>query len=124
MTPRRQAGFARSEETVGVFARVPASSSRKLSRTALELGRPKQEVLATLVDRYADLLGEDIAVGRASVTVEPSEVLTPDEAADLLRIDVETLLALAEKGEVPGRKLGGEWRFSRQALLDWLSSSR
>ena len=124
MPRKRQAGFARSEETVGVFARVPASASRKLSRTAIELGRPKQEVLATLVDRYADLLGDDIAVGRASITAEPSEVLTPDEVAEFLRVDRETVLELAERGEIPSRKLDGEWRFSRQAILDWLATTR
>jgi excisionase family DNA binding protein len=33
----------------------------------------------------------------------------------------ETAVAeLAEAGELPGRRLGGEWRFSREAVLAWL----
>lgn len=123
MPTKRQPGFARQEETVGVFARVPASASRKLSRTALELGRPKQEVLATLVDRYADLLGEDLSIGRASSSTEPSEVLTPDQLAELLQVDADTVISLADAGEIPGRRIGEEWRFSRSAVLEWLASS-
>jgi excisionase family DNA binding protein len=61
-------------------------------------------------------------VGRAFVTAaaEP-EVLTLEQLAELLTLDAETTLALAEAGELPGRKLGEEWRFSRRAILDWLS---
>jgi excisionase family DNA binding protein len=29
---------------------------------------------------------------------------------------------LAAKGELPARKLGRHWRFSRQAVLEWLGS--
>jgi len=123
MTVKRQPGFARPEETVAVFARVPASAGRKLSRTALELGRPKQEVLATLVDRYADLLGEDISVGRASSSAEASEVLTADDLAELLRVTVEAAVSLAKDGEIPGRQIAGEWRFARSAVIAWLADS-
>jgi excisionase family DNA binding protein len=48
--------------------------------------------------------------------------MTLDEAADLLRIDAEDLAKLAESGEIPGRKLGDEWRFTRTRLLDWLGN--
>lgn len=48
-------------------------------------------------------------------------MLTLEQLAELLTLDVETTLALAEAGELPGRKLGEEWRFSRRAVLDWLS---
>ena len=49
-------------------------------------------------------------------------MLTLEELAELLSLDVESTRALAERGELPGRKLGEEWRFSRSAVLDWLSS--
>jgi excisionase family DNA binding protein len=120
---RRQVGFSRAEETVAVFARVPASAGRKLSRTALELGRPKQEVIAALVDRYADALGEEFSVGRASVGGEPLEVLTPEQLAHLLQVDTDAVLALASGGDIPGRQLEGEWRFSREAVLAWLANA-
>ena len=33
----------------------------------------------------------------------------------------KTLIEFAEKGEVPGRQIGDQWRFARQGLLDWLA---
>lgn len=52
------------------------------------------------------------------------EVLTPNEAALLLRVELATLLDLAQTGEIPARQLGGEWRFSRAAVLGWLAGDR
>jgi excisionase family DNA binding protein len=124
MSPKRPPGFSPPEETVAVFARVPASAGRKLSRTAVELGRPKQEVLATLVDRYADLLGEDISVGRASSSAEPREVLSAQELAEFLQVELDAVVSLAESGGLPGRQIAGEWRFARSAILSWLASSQ
>jgi excisionase family DNA binding protein len=124
MQSRRRIGFSPpTEETVAVFARVPASAGKKLARTAVELGRPKQEVIAELVDRYAGMLGEEVSIGRATIANEPREVLTPEQLAELLQIGVETVLAMAADGEVPGRQLNGEWRFSRTAVLAWLAGS-
>ena len=31
------------------------------------------------------------------------------------------MVELAEKKELPGRKVGEEWRFSREAILAWLA---
>jgi excisionase family DNA binding protein len=33
---------------------------------------------------------------------------------------VEAVLELADAGELPGRRLRGEWRFARAAVLEWL----
>lgn len=46
------------------------------------------------------------------------EVLTVEEAAVLLRLSAYTVRELARKGKLPARKIGGEWRFSRKALLE------
>ena len=124
MARKRRIGFSPpTEETVAVFARVPASAGKKLATTALELGRPKQEVLAELVDRYAGMLGDEFSIGRATVANDPREVLTPEELAALLQIEVATVLALATNGEIPGRALKAEWRFSRAAVLVWLAGN-
>jgi excisionase family DNA binding protein len=45
------------------------------------------------------------------------EVLTIREAAGFLKLSDQHVRRLAEAGELPGRKLGDRWRFSRQALL-------
>ena len=51
----------------------------------------------------------------------PTEcVLTLTEAAAFLRVNDKALAEKAAAGEVPARQIGGEWRFLRQALVDWL----
>jgi excisionase family DNA binding protein len=63
-------------------------------------------------------------VGHHRFTPAPApEVLTLEEAAELLRVDVDALRSWAESGEVPGRRLGDDWRFRRDALLDWLGAA-
>jgi len=47
--------------------------------------------------------------------------LTLPEAADLLRIDVAEVERLAERKEIPGRRIGESWRFSCAALIAWLN---
>jgi excisionase family DNA binding protein len=51
---------------------------------------------------------------------EPPEVLDLEQAGELLKISAGVVRELAEAGKMPGRKLGGEWRFARAALLAWL----
>ena len=48
---------------------------------------------------------------------EEREVLTADEAAELLRVSTKTILALAREGTLPGEKVGRAWRFLRSDLL-------
>jgi excisionase family DNA binding protein len=49
------------------------------------------------------------------------EIMTPREAAEYLSIHVRTIYRLAKNGEIPGRKVGGSWRFKKNALDEWLS---
>ena len=48
---------------------------------------------------------------------EEREVLTTDEAADLLRVSTKTVLSLAREGILPGDKVGRAWRFLRSDVL-------
>ena len=49
------------------------------------------------------------------------EILTPREAAEYLSVHVRTIYRLAKFGEIPGRKVGGSWRFKKDTLDNWLS---
>ncbi|HEY9063205.1 MAG TPA: methyltransferase domain-containing protein [Pseudobacteroides sp.] len=49
------------------------------------------------------------------------EILTMEEAAELFSVSVKTFIKLLKEEKVPARKIGREWRFSRQALINWLS---
>ncbi len=64
----------------------------------------------------------ELTVGHHSFRPREPEVLTPDEAAELLQVDPDVVRDLARGGELPGRELGGEWRFARAALLAWLAT--
>ncbi len=45
------------------------------------------------------------------------QILTADEAAELLRVGLATVLKESRLGRLPGVKVGREWRYSRQALM-------
>ena len=49
------------------------------------------------------------------------EILNMDEAAELFGVSIKTFIKLLREENVPARKIGREWRFSRAALVDWLS---
>ena len=48
------------------------------------------------------------------------EVMTAKEAAVFLRITPQTVRSLARRGDLPGRKVGRAWRFSKEGLENWL----
>jgi excisionase family DNA binding protein len=48
------------------------------------------------------------------------EILTLAEAAAYLRASESALEQLVATDAIPARKIGGEWRFLRKALDDWL----
>jgi excisionase family DNA binding protein len=52
------------------------------------------------------------------------EILNIDGAAAFLGVSVKTFSKVLREGDVPGRKVGREWKFSRQALIDWVGDSR
>lgn len=49
-----------------------------------------------------------------------ADILTVREVAEYLRLAESTVYRLAQEGEIPGRKIGGTWRFSRNGLDRWL----
>jgi len=52
------------------------------------------------------------------------DVLTIEEAAELLGVSVKTFNKVLHSESLPGRKIGREWKFSRQALIDWIGAGR
>ncbi|MFH0943935.1 MAG: helix-turn-helix domain-containing protein [Planctomycetota bacterium] len=56
---------------------------------------------------------------------EPTkEILNIDEAAVLLGVSTKTFAKVLRDGEIPGRKIGREWKFARRALVDWVASGK
>lgn len=50
------------------------------------------------------------------------EILSMEEASELFGVSVKTFIKLLKEEKVPARKIGREWRFSRKALIEWLSA--
>lgn len=49
------------------------------------------------------------------------DILTIEEAADLLRIPLSSVYKLAQQGRIPAQKVGRHWRFYRPTLLNWIA---
>src|SRR3954447_25904826 len=134
-----------TEEKAALYVRIPRSKAEKLDRAAFALGVSKQDLVAGLVGKYVKpdsqrgleeleavatpkrtttVETEDpLVVGRAAFRPnEPREVMSLGELATWLEVDEATVRSLAEAGDLPGRRLGDEWRFARAAVLDWLAA--
>jgi excisionase family DNA binding protein len=48
------------------------------------------------------------------------DILTLEETSEYLRLPVKTVLNLALKGNIPGRRIENNWRFLKAAIDDWL----
>ena len=52
------------------------------------------------------------------------EILTLDEAAAYLRVSEDALRAMVGDDAIPAQTIGGEWRFLKRALHEWLRYGR
>ena len=50
----------------------------------------------------------------------PYRNMSLEELARHIGMDARIVRKWAEKGKLPGQLVGGEWRFNRAAMLDWL----
>jgi excisionase family DNA binding protein len=49
------------------------------------------------------------------------EILTSEEASELLKVSNKTVLKLARDGNLPGQKVGRAWRFCRSELVAYVA---
>lgn len=50
-----------------------------------------------------------------------NDILTIDDAAELLRIPRSSVYKLAQEGKIPAQKVGRHWRFYRPTLIRWIA---
>jgi hypothetical protein len=126
-----------------LYVRIPTAAGAKLDRAAAALGMHKKDLVAGLVNTYVDpdsqrglsALGTlsskrpvDTTDGGPMVgsysfqPYDPPEVMNAEQAGQFLQIAEKNVIELAEAGKLPGKKLGPVWRFSREALVQWLST--
>jgi len=49
-----------------------------------------------------------------------TQIMTPKEAARYLGLHLVTIYRLIKKGQLPGFKIGGQWRFKKDLLDEWI----
>jgi excisionase family DNA binding protein len=122
------------QDRTALYVRIPSATAEKLDRAAFELKRPKQDLIAGLVTAAdidtlrrvtVETTDDGMTIGHAAFRPHPTppDVLTIAELAQWLQVEESAVAELAESGELPGRRLGGEWRFARDAVLDWLAGN-
>jgi excisionase family DNA binding protein len=66
--------------------------------------------------------GPAAAAGGGSGGGAPPSVMTPSEAAGVLRVSEEDVMAAIESGQLKARKIGNAYRISKEALDEYLNS--
>ena len=122
----------RKPDTAALFVRIPEAQARALDRLAFESGRSKQAVVSELLSHSMGsqpVEGRPVRgrereplVGWHSFRAYETDVLTLEGVAELLAVEPEVIAELASRGELPGRRIGGAWRFARSAVLEWLAA--
>lgn len=54
----------------------------------------------------------------------PDEILTLPQVAQLLKVSEKTIYTMAQRGDLPTFKVGGQWRFNREDLDNWIEGQK
>jgi excisionase family DNA binding protein len=76
-------------------------------------------VLASFAKVWHSL--SSFAIGDWSV---PDEILTLPEVAILLKVAEKTVNTMAQKAHLPAFKVGGQWRFKRIDIDEWIEQQK
>jgi excisionase family DNA binding protein len=52
------------------------------------------------------------------------DILTIRDVAEYLKVTEKTVYGLAQKGIIPGFKVGGQWRFKREDIDQWIEDGK
>jgi excisionase family DNA binding protein len=121
-------------ERTPLYVRLPNAQAERLREAAHTLNISKQDLVSRLVAGLGEAetlrrvtvetTDDHVTVGHAEFRpYDPPDVMTTAQLASWLQVDEATITELAEKNELPGRKLGDEWRFAREAIVAWLANS-
>ena len=55
---------------------------------------------------------------------DKKEILNIEEASAFLGVSTKTFQKVLREGDMPGRKVGREWKFWRRALAEWVGRGR
>lgn len=104
-----------------VFIRLPENQADRLDRACAAQHMTKQAFVSSAVLSRLD--GVDAHTSLVAGDCQPDVVLTLEEVAALLRLDESAVRTRVEAGDLPGRRFGDEWRFSRAGVMSWLAAA-
>ena len=55
--------------------------------------------------------------------MQETDIMTLEEVAKYLKLQPQTVYKWAQEGQIPGAKLGKEWRFRRAIIDEWINSA-
>jgi len=58
-----------------------------------------------------------------SVTNMKDEIMTIKDLSLYLKINEKTIYKLTKQGKLPGVKIGGMWRFKKEAIDNWMMNA-
>lgn len=61
---------------------------------------------------------------RTGMVMQPEPAMTVRDVAGYLNVDEKTVYRLAKRGELPGFKVAGSWRFKRGDLDTWIDQQK
>jgi excisionase family DNA binding protein len=80
-------------------------------------GRSKQDLVTDFIELQLNV-HDGVSVKDAS-----EDILTTDEVCAFLRVDMAAVEERLHAGDIPARRFGVEWRFSKAAILRWLDGN-
>ncbi len=120
---------------VGLIHEREGVASKILAKFGIDLDKVRSAAQTTAVDEEEH--SETLTFNSVEMTVQEQEpyathppfasekeALSLEEASQLLQITVDDLNELLKAEDLPARILGGQWRFSRSALLQWLGEGK
>jgi excisionase family DNA binding protein len=106
-----------ADERIALFVRVPAATATRLEEVVRAAGRSKQDLVTDFIDLQLN------AREGGSTNDASADILTTDEVCAFLRIDLASVEERLRAGDIPARRFGNEWRFSKAAILRWLDGN-
>jgi excisionase family DNA binding protein len=116
-----------ADEKTALFVRIPMATAKKLESHAKRAGKSKQDVVSTLITEGLQKgIAPSLVVPTAPTVSGPeavSDIMTLDELVAFLRVDRSELERRLQAQELPARRFGDEWRFSREAIAHWMEGT-
>ena len=104
-------GFGMAQEMMRSMQAAPAGTAG--------VGTPGGGAAAA-PDAFSPAAAQAAQTPAAAPAGAPLQVLTPEQAAQLLGVSVEDVLAEVEAGHLKARKIGSSWRIAQGALDEYL----